>query len=324
MNPLFIGGINFQSAFSGRVLAQKGHSTSITFHRCAFHPPAEEAFVDGMLTKTDQNSGLTGLFFDTSLPFRSDQSLVRLMMSRNGPIDFSYLWPNSSYSEQVLNSLRNSPRLQSLALCSQNFTSNDDCASFVRSLNSTSLRHLTIEMWDFSNDIAFPIEIFQNLSLTHFSLKDTTFDEAGWKNLLQEIPKCRTLVSLEFKYIVWWGSEDEELAAVEFAGEWAQFSKHNPNILTINSGSYLSDDYNDSNDDILYMTHLAPIIEHNRLLQNLKTLKESENYEVRSFLVSEAIGTRFAGKVSSCYTMLKGNMDVFVSFLSSRNGAQEV
>jgi len=322
-NPLFFSGNDFTSAFAGRVLAQSGHRMSITFYRCAFVPVAEEAFVDAMLSKSDKNCGLTGLCFDTSLPLRSDQSLVRVMMSEYGPTTFLYLSPDAPFSEEVLDCLRNSPRLQSLTVCDKNFASNDAYANFVRSLNSTVLRSLTIQDYDIRH-VAFPVEIFEKLALKHFSMYDVCFHEAGWRNLLQVIPKCRTLISLEFKYILWWGSEDEELAGVEFALEWAQCLKHNPNILSTNSQSYFSDDHNDGNDDILYTTYLAPILEHNRLLQNLKILKERENYEVRGFLVSEAIGTKLAGKVSGCYTMLKANVDVLVSFLSSRNGAQEV
>jgi len=68
----------------------------------------------------------------------------------------------------------------------------------------------------------------------------------------------------------------------------------------------------------VYTTHIAPILEHNRLIQNLKTFKERGNYQERGFLVAEAVGTRFAKKVSSCYTILKSNVDVLVSYLSSR------
>jgi len=50
-------------------------------------------------------------------------------------------------------------------------------------------------------------------------------------------------------------------------------------------------------------------------------LKERENNEVCSFLVLEAIGTWFVIKISSCYTMLKLNADVLVSFLSPYNEA---
>jgi len=57
------------------------------------------------------------------------------------------------------------------------------------------------------HNVAFPVEIFQNLLLMHFTLKDVAFHEAGWRNLLQEIPKCTTLTSLEFKDIDWWGSK---------------------------------------------------------------------------------------------------------------------
>jgi len=216
----------------------------------------------------------------------------------------------------VLDCLCNSPRLQSLDLCENNFTSNDAYVSFLRSLNLTSLQSLTVKNWDM-HEIAFLVEIFDKLALTHFSIHDVCFHEAGWRSLLQEISKkCSMLTSLEFKYILWWGLEDEESVGVEFALELAQFLKDNPNILATNMKTYFGDNYDDGNDDIVYMTHLAPILEHNRLLKNLKGLKERENYEVHGFLVLEAIGARFATKVSGCYTMLKANADVLVSFLS--------
>jgi len=321
-NPLGFKRIHFQSSFASRVLAQSDQSTSVTLDGCAFGPPAEEAFVDGILSKTDRNSGLTGLLFVNTFPFSSEHCLIRLMMSGNGPTAFSYLFPDAPYSEEVLDSLRNSQRLQSLELCRENFTSNDAYASFVRSLNSTSLRSLTIQDWDMREN-AFPVEIFEKLALTHFTLLRVSFHEAGWRNLLQEIAKCRTLMSLEFKYISWRGLGDEELAGVGFALELAQFLKDNPNILATNTKFYFcnndEDDADADNDDILYTTHLAPILEHNRLIKNLRTLKEKANYEVRGFLVAEAVGTRFAGDLSSCYTMLKANVDILVSYLSSRH-----
>ncbi len=324
VNPLEFENIHFQSAFAGRVLAQSGQSTRLSLVGCAFEPAAEEAFVEGMLSKTDSNSGLTGLCFLDQSPFRSEQNLVRLLMSEYGPMEFSYLWPDSPYSEEMLISLRNSPGLQSLALCSENFADDyDKYGGFLSSLNSTtstSLRILTIHGWNSPLNVDFPVEIFQNLSLTHFSLRFTALNEASWKNLLKEIPKCTTLVSLEFGNIEWWGSEERDIAAVEFAVELALFLKNNPNILYTNKKDFMAEDVGiiGGKDDVVYTTHIAPILEHNRLIQNLKTFKERGNYQERGFLVAEAVGTRFAKKVSSCYTILKSNVDVLVSYLSSR------
>ncbi len=292
-NPLELKNIRFQSTFASRVLAQSGESTSITFAYCAFELAAEEGFVDGMLSKTDKNSGLTKICFILTLPFHSEQNLVRLMMSEYGPIDFSYLYPNSPYPEAVLDSLCNSPRLQSLEVCENNFTSLVAYAGFVNSLHSTSLRSLTITDYDI-RDLAFPVEIFEKLALTHFSMDRVSFCESGWRSLLQAIPKCKTLISLEFKDILWWDSEDDEVAQVAFAMELAQFLKDNTNILTTNKKSYFGDHSYNGNGGILYTTYLAPILEHNRLIKNLKTLEERENYEVRGFLAAEVVGTRFA------------------------------
>ncbi len=324
VNPLDFENIHFQSAFAGRVLAQSGQSTKLTLVGCAFEPAAEEAFVDGMLSKTDSNSGLTALRFLDQSPFRSEQNLARLMMSEYGPTEFSYLFPDSRYSDEMLISLRNSPGLQSLALCSENFDDDfDKYGGFLSSLNSTtstSLRILTIHGWNFRLNVDFPMEIFQNLSLTHFSLKFPTLNEASWKNLLKEIPKCTTLVSLEFGNIEWWGSEERDIAAVEFAVELALFLKNNPNIVSTNKKDFMANDFDidEGEDDVVYTTHIAPILEHNRLIQNLKAFKERGNYQERGFLVAEAVGTRFASKVSSCYTILKANVDVLVTYLSSR------
>jgi len=326
VNPLEFQSMQFQSEYAGRVLAQSGPSTKLTLVGCAFEPAAEEAFVDEMLSKTDKNSGLTGLHFLDHLPFRSEQNLVRLLMSEYGPMEFSYLWPDSRFSEDMLIGLRNSPGVQFLALCSENFADDGDkFGGFLSSLNSTtstSLRKLTIHGWNFSRHVNFPMEIFQNLSLTHFCLREPTFDEASWKILLREIPKCATLVSLEFWHIDWWGSKECDDAEVEFAMEMTRFLKSNINIVSTNKKEFIVDDFdlfNEYKDEIVYTTYIAPILEHNRLIQNLKILRERANYQMRGFLVSEAVGTRFAGKVSSCYTVLKANVDVLVSYLSSRH-----
>jgi len=212
--------------------------------------------------------------------------------------------------------------LQSLTLCSENFEDFEDYGDFLSSLSSTtssSLRILTIQGW-YSTEVAFPVEIFQNLSLTHFAFKFPTFDEASWKNLLQEIPKCSTLISLEFWNIEWWGSQQRKIAAVEFAMEVAQFLRNNPTILFTNKKGFIGIDFDgDGEDDVAYTTYIAPILEYHRLIVNLKTLRERGNYQVRGFLVAEAVGTRFAGKFSSCYTIVKANVDVLVSYLSSRD-----
>jgi len=71
---------------------------------------------------------VTRLFFDRTLSFSSDESLVCLLMSENGPITFSYLsWSGTAYLAEVLDFLHNSPRLQSLELSEENFKSNDAC-----------------------------------------------------------------------------------------------------------------------------------------------------------------------------------------------------
>ena len=67
--------------------------------------------MDGMLSNMDQNLGLTKICFMDTLPIRSDQNLVCLLRSEYGPIEFSH-------------SLHNSPRLQSLELYEESFTSN--------------------------------------------------------------------------------------------------------------------------------------------------------------------------------------------------------
>jgi len=157
------------------------------------------------------------------------------------------------------------------------------------------------------------MEIFQNLSLTHFSLKECILNETGWRNLLREIPKCTTLISLEFWHIHRWGSPIRADGTVEFAIELAQFLKNNPIIVSTNKANVIG--YYCDND--VYTIHIAPILEQHSLLQNLKILKTRANDKEGGFLVAEAIGTRFATKPSSCYTILKVNVDVLVSYLSS-------
>jgi len=322
MNPLEFKNIQFQSPWAGRVLAQMGQNTSILLMACKFEMAAEVAFVEEMLSKMDKNVGLSKLCFLSNLP---------LLMSKYGPIVFSYFSPNAPYSKVVLDGLCNSPGLQSLALCSKNFADGaaaDDensYAGFLRSLNSTnrsssSLRILILQGWNFRK-VAFPVEIFQNLSLTQFSLKEPTLTETGWKNLLQEIPKCKTLVSVEFWYLDWWGSKKRDKAALEFALELAQFLKQNPNIVSTNKREYITgDDINNDNDkdDIVYTKHIGPILEHNRLIQNLKRIDETVSYGERGFLMSEAVGRQYATNLSSCYTIVKANMDVLVSYNISR------
>jgi len=156
------------------------------------------------------------------------------------------------------------------------------------------------------------MEIFQNLSLMHFSMTFPTFNEASWRSLLQEIPKCPTLISLEFRHIAWCGSE-YHFNMPEIVVQLAQFLKNNPNILATNTMLYFYD-----HNDGLYERHIAPILEHHHLTKNLKILKERESYQVRGFLVAEAVGTRFPTKVSICYIILQANMDVLVSYLLSR------
>jgi len=321
-------GIDFVSEFAGQVLAQSGHGTTILISRCVFQPPAEAAFVKGMLSKADKNTGLTGLRLFGNSPFSSDQVLVRIM---DGQVlkTFSFHPYIKPFSKQVLNSLRNNLQLQSLELCSKNFKSFNDFAAFVSSLHSSSLRKLTIFNWDFRR-AAFPVEIFHKLLLMEFHVKAVDFTKAGWKSCRQDIPKCKTLNVLSFSSIMLWNSRKKKNAKVEFAVELAQLLKDSPNILSTTKGRMFSyyfdrdDDDNDKHDSVLYATHFAPILEHNRLTRNLIALRKKENDQVRGFLVAEAIGTRFAQKPSSCYTVLKANVDVLVSYLSWDAKAQEV
>jgi len=126
------------------------------------------------------------------------------------------------------------------------------------------------------------------------------------------------LRSVEF---CWLDSEENEIAQVVFAAEFAQMLKNSPHICSTNKMHYIFDKNGNScsNENYdLYKTRFAPILEHNCLKKNLETLK-NENYEVRGFLVSEAVGTRFAENPSSCYTMLKANVDVLISCLLSEH-----
>jgi len=206
--------------------------------------------------------------------------------------------------------------MQSLVLSHSNFKSFDDFACFVSSLHSCSLQSLRIHYWDF-NHAAFPVEIFHKLLLMEFHMSVVYFTEAGWKSIRQEIPKCKTLKSLKFSSIGWWSTK-KKVAELEFAVDFAQLLKNCPNILFTNTTDFFDDD-DDSYDDgsELYATYFAPILEHNRLLKNLSTLRRRENSQVRGFLMAEAMGRHFADKPSSCYTVLKANADVLVSYLSS-------
>jgi len=172
------------------------------------------------------------------------------------------------------------------------------------------------------------MEIFHKLPLVELSMCNVYFTEAGWKSMRQEISKSKTLYLLEFVGIGWWESEKKEDAAVGFAVEFTKLLKDSPNIVFTNTTAFFRDEnnynYNENDHDVMYTTHFAPILEHNSLTKYLKTLKGNADYKVRGFLVAEAIGSRFSKKPSSCYTMLKANVDVLVSYLSSDEKAQHI
>jgi len=109
------------------------------------------------------------------------------------------------FSEQVQDSLHDSPTLQTLVLYLVNFQSFDEYESFLGSLHSSSLCRLKIFDWDFCH-AAFLVEIFQKHLLTDLYMMSVSFMEAGWKSIWQELPKCKTLDRLEFKSVEWWGS----------------------------------------------------------------------------------------------------------------------
>jgi len=326
VNHVVFHRIDFVSEYAGRVLASTGRSKTITFHECAFQPPAEEAFVDGMLSKADKNSGWTGLHLIRPLPFSSDEVLVRLIQ---GEVLADFKFELYGFSERLQDSLRDSLQLQTLALELLNFMSSfDHFAGFVRSLHSRSLRSLKFYYWDFRR-AAFPVEIFHKLLLTELYVGCVFFTEAGWKSIRQELPKCKTLEKLEVVVIGWCGCYEKEFAEVQVAVEFAELLKDSPNILVTNTREFFYDndeDEDDDNaeDDELYTTHIAPILQHNRLIKNLTILKRKENYQVRGFLVAEAVGRQFANKPSCCYTVLKANVDVLVAYLASDEKAQQV
>jgi len=324
VNNFIFGFFYFVSACAGRVLASCGRSELMSFHRCVFQPPAEEAFVDGMLSRAEEKSTWTELCLVHTLPFSSDEVLVRLI---DGQVlnSFSLASSDSPYSEKVLDSVHNSVKLQTLVLYPQNFISFDDYAGFLKSLHSSSLGKMIINGWDFRR-AAFPVEIFHNLSLLELSMCDVYFTEAGWQSMRQEIPQSKTLHLLEFVDIGWWGSGKKEDAAAGFAVEFAQLLKDNANIVLTNKTAFFRDEndcnHNKDDPDVLYTTHFAPILEHNRLTRKLKTLKG--NIKVRGFLVAEVIGRRFCKKPSGCYAVLKANVDVLVSYFLSDEKARQV
>jgi len=151
------------------------------------------------------------------------------------------------------------------------------------------------------------------------------FNEAGWKSFRQEIPKCKTLEKVELLKIWLWDCNNKDVAKNDFAVDFAQLLKNSPNILFTNKRNFFYDEHDkDDDDNVLYTTRIAPILEHNRLLKNLAILKRKGNYRVRSFLVAEAVGRRFAQKPSRCYTVLKANVDVLVAYLTSDGNTQQV
>jgi len=113
-----------------------------------------------------------------------------------------------------------------------------------------------------------------------------------------------------------------------FADEFVQLLKDNANIVYTNTTAFFraenDKNYNKDDHDVLYTTHFAPVLEHNRLTKDMEILKGTVNNKVRGFLVAELIGRWSCNKPSSCYTVLKANVDVLVSCLSSDEKAQQV
>jgi len=170
------------------------------------------------------------------------------------------------------------------------------------------------------------VQIFSKLLLTEFHVENARFNEAGLKSIRQALSKCKTLNRLEFSNIAW-RSDEYVCVEGEFLIKFEQLLQDNPNILFTNTKGFFYNVYfydDDGRDDEEYTILFAPILEHNRLLKNLTILKRKENYQVRGFLVAEAVGRRFAKKPSSSYTVLKANVDVLVSYYLSSDGKKQV
>jgi len=305
--------ILFRSEFSGRVLATSGRNTSIMFRGCEFLALAEEAFLQAMTTKADENMGLTDIYMYKAYPFNK-QTLLRLLQrnelktlalygysyGHTPPVIFD---PHTEqFLEELLEAIGSSRRLENFKVpyCTD-FASYESYVNFINGLRSESLRHLHIEFYGCEDKtISLPVDCLSELSLTNFSFNHVILSRTRWNKLLEELGKCTMLPSLTLKYASW-REVYGRLAAVEFQS----FLKVHPNIDTLETEHFF--------DTYTYTKCIVPTLEHNWWHKRIQSLLDND---LRSALVAEALARVFASKPSQRYTLIRENTDVIASYLA--------
>jgi len=254
-----------------------------------------------MITKSDQNVGLTGMMIHGIMAIPEGMLITMLSMNL---LDTYYLAPvlqngGSNLSDRALFAIQES-KLRSLELWDQGFNTHDSFARFLYSLQSTTLECLAL-----SSQIpllAMAVAIQQCPALTHFSMKHVWVGREDWKCLLNAFCNHKVLSSLTLTYVHWSDNVTFEEAALGFTA----MLKENTNIEKLTVDSFLMN----QRDGTKLETKILLQVEHNYYSKQFWSLHQTEAASMRAGLVATALGNGLQRKPFFQYALLKANVDL--------------
>jgi len=292
--------VGFESAREGRAFATLGRNVNVAFMGCAFSSDAADAFLEGMITKSDWNVGLTGMTIGITMAFSEEILLTLLRMNLLDTYEVTGIF-TGNLSDEALRAIQES-QLKTLSLAGGGFDPTMNLMCFLIQLQSNVLERLTlISYYDESPIPAVAMAIKQCPALIHVNLNQVQLDGAHWDCLLNAFRNHKVLSSLTLKKARWRDYTYEQ-AALGFA----TMLKENSNIEKLETESF----FNYFQEARILETRIMPQVEHNYYSKRLPSLQRAEAASMRAALVAQALGRGLQGKPTIQYELLKANVDL--------------
>jgi len=141
--------VTFKIAREGHAFATFGCNVTVVFLDCEFKSEAADAFLQGMITKSNRNVGLTGIKTFITIPFSEEMLITLLRMNLLDTYQVPLVLRNK-LSSTALCAIRES-QLRSLRLGRVGFNSSADMRCFLTSLRSTVSEKLTLDLYTSKN-----------------------------------------------------------------------------------------------------------------------------------------------------------------------------
>jgi len=291
--------VHFTGACQGHAFSTFGRDTMVLFDCCKFVDDAADAFLQGMIAKSDRNVGLIGMAIRGSMPFSED--ILITLFCTNLLQTYKLHECVDYHSAKALCAMQKS-QLRSLTLNSGGFFTWDNFARFLHSLHSSTVERLALGYYYSgcpSPNVALAIE--QCPMLIHFNLDHARLNRAHWDCILNAIQNHKVLSSLTFKYVKW-----KDMTYEEVASGFTVMLKENANIEKLETESFFGNGWYYPMLETKIMLH----VEHNYYSKWFPSLHRTEATSMCAALVGKALGNGLKRKPSFQYALLKANVDL--------------